>query len=74
MFEVVKCLREKSSPTASMSMETTKPEEVKEQRMMNLKKYQCNWLDLYSCLRYAGWVPVGTCKLRAFYKEGSGHC
>uniref|UniRef100_A0A667XHJ0 E3 ubiquitin-protein ligase n=1 Tax=Myripristis murdjan TaxID=586833 RepID=A0A667XHJ0_9TELE len=27
MFEVVKCLREKSSPTASMSMETTKPEE-----------------------------------------------
>uniref|UniRef100_A0A8C4ERQ6 E3 ubiquitin-protein ligase n=1 Tax=Dicentrarchus labrax TaxID=13489 RepID=A0A8C4ERQ6_DICLA len=27
MFEIVKCLREKSSPTASMSMETTKPEE-----------------------------------------------
>ncbi|KAM3871508.1 E3 ubiquitin-protein ligase UBR1 [Diretmus argenteus] len=27
MFEVVKCLREKSSPTASMSMETSKPEE-----------------------------------------------
>lgn len=35
MFEIVKCLREKSSPTASMSVETTKPEEVKEQRMMN---------------------------------------
>lgn len=29
MFEIVKCLREKSSPTASMSVETTKPEEVK---------------------------------------------
>ncbi|XP_053191479.1 E3 ubiquitin-protein ligase UBR1 isoform X1 [Scomber japonicus] len=28
MFEIVKCLREKSSPTASMSMETTKPEET----------------------------------------------
>uniref|UniRef100_A0A8D3CR77 E3 ubiquitin-protein ligase n=1 Tax=Scophthalmus maximus TaxID=52904 RepID=A0A8D3CR77_SCOMX len=27
MFEIVKCLREKSSPTASMSVETTKPEE-----------------------------------------------
>ncbi|KAM4624786.1 E3 ubiquitin-protein ligase UBR1 [Polymixia lowei] len=27
MFEMVKCLREKSSPTASMSMDTTKPEE-----------------------------------------------
>uniref|UniRef100_A0A3Q3KU88 E3 ubiquitin-protein ligase n=1 Tax=Mastacembelus armatus TaxID=205130 RepID=A0A3Q3KU88_9TELE len=27
MFEIVKCLREKSSPTASMSMETSKPEE-----------------------------------------------
>eukprot|EP00064_Thunnus_orientalis_P001557 superscaffoldBa00000107_g1560 len=27
MFEIVKCLREKSSPTASVSMETTKPEE-----------------------------------------------
>ncbi|KAA8582212.1 hypothetical protein FQN60_008952, partial [Etheostoma spectabile] len=27
MFEIVKCLREKSSPTASMSMDTTKPEE-----------------------------------------------
>ncbi|TKS86434.1 E3 ubiquitin-protein ligase UBR1 [Collichthys lucidus] len=27
MFEIVKCLREKSSPTASMSMEATKPEE-----------------------------------------------
>ncbi|KAI3367729.1 hypothetical protein L3Q82_026576 [Scortum barcoo] len=27
MFEVVKCLREKSSPSASMSVETTKPEE-----------------------------------------------
>uniref|UniRef100_UPI003AAB0406 E3 ubiquitin-protein ligase UBR1 isoform X1 n=1 Tax=Centroberyx gerrardi TaxID=166262 RepID=UPI003AAB0406 len=27
MFEMVKCLREKSSPTASVSMETTKPEE-----------------------------------------------
>lgn len=29
MFEIVKCLREKSSPAASMSVETTKPEEVK---------------------------------------------
>nr|XP_019940317.1 PREDICTED: E3 ubiquitin-protein ligase UBR1 isoform X1 [Paralichthys olivaceus] len=28
MFEIVKCLREKSSPTASMSVDTTKPEEV----------------------------------------------
>lgn len=28
MFEIVKCLREKSSPTASMSVETSKPEEV----------------------------------------------
>ncbi|XP_062295937.1 E3 ubiquitin-protein ligase UBR1 isoform X1 [Scomber scombrus] len=28
MFEIVKCLREKSSPTASMSMETTRPEET----------------------------------------------
>ncbi|XP_029972547.1 E3 ubiquitin-protein ligase UBR1 isoform X2 [Salarias fasciatus] len=27
MFEIVKCLREKSTPTASMNMETTKPEE-----------------------------------------------
>uniref|UniRef100_A0A7N5ZUC6 E3 ubiquitin-protein ligase n=1 Tax=Anabas testudineus TaxID=64144 RepID=A0A7N5ZUC6_ANATE len=27
MFEIVKCLREKSSPAASMSVETTKPEE-----------------------------------------------
>ncbi|XP_028292985.1 LOW QUALITY PROTEIN: E3 ubiquitin-protein ligase UBR1 [Gouania willdenowi] len=27
MFEIVKCLREKSSPTVSMRMETTKPEE-----------------------------------------------
>ncbi|KAF7658034.1 hypothetical protein LDENG_00018910 [Lucifuga dentata] len=27
MFEIVKCLREKSSPSASISMETTKPEE-----------------------------------------------
>ncbi|KAM3594627.1 uncharacterized protein V6R79_011104 [Siganus canaliculatus] len=27
MFEVVKCLREKSSPTSSLSMEATKPEE-----------------------------------------------
>ncbi|XP_041827854.1 E3 ubiquitin-protein ligase UBR1 isoform X2 [Melanotaenia boesemani] len=27
MFEIVKCLREKSSPTVSMSMETSKPEE-----------------------------------------------
>uniref|UniRef100_A0A671W5G1 E3 ubiquitin-protein ligase n=1 Tax=Sparus aurata TaxID=8175 RepID=A0A671W5G1_SPAAU len=27
MFEIVKCLREKSSPTASMSVEATKPEE-----------------------------------------------
>ncbi|XP_039992591.1 E3 ubiquitin-protein ligase UBR1 isoform X2 [Xiphias gladius] len=27
MFEIVKCLREKSSPTTSMSVETTKPEE-----------------------------------------------
>ncbi|XP_057714744.1 E3 ubiquitin-protein ligase UBR1 isoform X2 [Corythoichthys intestinalis] len=27
MFEIVKCLREKSSPTTSMSMETSKPEE-----------------------------------------------
>uniref|UniRef100_A0A8C2ZBI4 E3 ubiquitin-protein ligase n=1 Tax=Cyclopterus lumpus TaxID=8103 RepID=A0A8C2ZBI4_CYCLU len=27
MFEIVKCLREKSSPTASMSVDTTKPEE-----------------------------------------------
>uniref|UniRef100_A0A3Q2ZQ14 E3 ubiquitin-protein ligase n=1 Tax=Kryptolebias marmoratus TaxID=37003 RepID=A0A3Q2ZQ14_KRYMA len=27
MFEIVKCLREKSSPTVSVSMETTKPEE-----------------------------------------------
>uniref|UniRef100_A0A3Q3QD62 E3 ubiquitin-protein ligase n=1 Tax=Monopterus albus TaxID=43700 RepID=A0A3Q3QD62_MONAL len=27
MFEIVKCLRENSSPTASMSVETTKPEE-----------------------------------------------
>lgn len=32
MFEIIKCLREKSSPTVSVSMETTKPEEV------NLKK------------------------------------
>ncbi|XP_073339559.1 E3 ubiquitin-protein ligase UBR1 isoform X1 [Pagrus major] len=27
MFEIIKCLREKSSPTASMSVEATKPEE-----------------------------------------------
>ncbi|XP_010765338.1 E3 ubiquitin-protein ligase UBR1 [Notothenia coriiceps] len=27
MFEIVKCLREKSSPSASMSMDTSKPEE-----------------------------------------------
>ncbi|XP_054652195.1 E3 ubiquitin-protein ligase UBR1 isoform X2 [Dunckerocampus dactyliophorus] len=27
MFEIVKCLREKSSPTTSMSMDTSKPEE-----------------------------------------------
>ncbi|XP_042356374.1 E3 ubiquitin-protein ligase UBR1 [Plectropomus leopardus] len=27
MFEIVKCLRENSSPTASMSVDTTKPEE-----------------------------------------------
>ncbi|CAJ1073672.1 E3 ubiquitin-protein ligase UBR1 [Xyrichtys novacula] len=27
MFEIIKCLREKSSPSASMSAETTKPEE-----------------------------------------------
>nr|XP_046268930.1 E3 ubiquitin-protein ligase UBR1 isoform X2 [Scatophagus argus] len=27
MFEIVKCLREKSSPTSSMTMEATKPEE-----------------------------------------------
>uniref|UniRef100_A0A1A8DB74 E3 ubiquitin-protein ligase n=1 Tax=Nothobranchius kadleci TaxID=1051664 RepID=A0A1A8DB74_NOTKA len=27
MFEIIKCLREKSSPTVSVSMETTKPEE-----------------------------------------------
>ncbi|XP_062252629.1 E3 ubiquitin-protein ligase UBR1 [Platichthys flesus] len=27
MFEIVKCLREKSSPSASMSVETTRPEE-----------------------------------------------
>ncbi|XP_069008290.1 E3 ubiquitin-protein ligase UBR1 isoform X1 [Embiotoca jacksoni] len=27
MFEIVKCLREKSSPTVSMSMETSRPEE-----------------------------------------------
>ncbi|XP_041668600.1 E3 ubiquitin-protein ligase UBR1 isoform X2 [Cheilinus undulatus] len=27
MFEIIKCLREKSSPSASMSVETTKPEE-----------------------------------------------
>ncbi|XP_077394028.1 E3 ubiquitin-protein ligase UBR1 isoform X1 [Festucalex cinctus] len=27
MFEIVKCLREKSSPTTSMSVETSKPEE-----------------------------------------------
>lgn len=29
MFEVVKCLRDKSCPTASVSVETAKPEEVK---------------------------------------------
>lgn len=29
MFEIVKCLRDKSSPTASVSLETAKPEEVK---------------------------------------------
>lgn len=29
MFEIVKCLRDKSSPTASVSVETAKPEEVK---------------------------------------------
>ncbi|XP_077477327.1 E3 ubiquitin-protein ligase UBR1 isoform X1 [Stigmatopora argus] len=27
MFQIIKCLREKSSPTTSMSMETSKPEE-----------------------------------------------
>uniref|UniRef100_A0A3Q3G1J9 E3 ubiquitin-protein ligase n=1 Tax=Labrus bergylta TaxID=56723 RepID=A0A3Q3G1J9_9LABR len=27
MFEIIKCLREKSSPSASMSMETSRPEE-----------------------------------------------
>lgn len=39
MFEIVKCLREKSSPTASMSVEAAKPEEVKEQWLMNLKMW-----------------------------------
>lgn len=29
MFEIVKCLRDKSSPSASTSIEATKPEEVK---------------------------------------------
>lgn len=32
MFEVVKCLRENSSPTMSISMETAKPEEVKKKK------------------------------------------
>uniref|UniRef100_A0A665WTG0 E3 ubiquitin-protein ligase n=1 Tax=Echeneis naucrates TaxID=173247 RepID=A0A665WTG0_ECHNA len=32
MFEIVKCLREKSSPSASMSVETTKPEESAQEK------------------------------------------
>lgn len=54
MFEIVKCLRDKSSPTASVSMESTKPEEVKEQ-WMNFKMwiYQYNWLE------FLVRIPVG---------------
>ncbi|XP_068608567.1 E3 ubiquitin-protein ligase UBR1 [Brachionichthys hirsutus] len=32
MFEIVKCLREKSSPSASMSTETTRPEESSQEK------------------------------------------
>lgn len=42
MFEMVKCLREKSSPTASMSVETTKPEEVKKTMNNNCETFTNN--------------------------------
>lgn len=56
MFEIVKCLREKSSPTASMSVEATKPEEVKEQWLMNLNMFETD-LNLLVCMNA---VPIGS--------------
>lgn len=36
MFEIVKCLRDKSNPSASTSVEAAKPEEVEDIRFLSI--------------------------------------